>query len=334
MTYAKILGLFLGTLLIVACGRGEREHAQRQEKSTQALSSKELRIATQPAPLYGPVFVAKRKGWLEGELKELGVTVKWSSFVAGPPENESFFAGNQDIGVLGDTPAIIAKSAGLKSRVIGVSANGPKALAIVARDGTQIERPEQLRGKKIGVTKGSYAHHLLALVLEKGNLKEEDVKIIHLPPADLVNAFNAGELDAASTWEPFLSRIEVGKARRIADGSGIKQGTLVIIAMDEFAKNNPEIVRRFLLAYRRGFEFIKEHPKEAANLIADEVKMEPQAYERLIPVFDYNPVITSDTYRELKATEAFLRSKSLTKNLVDIDAFVDTTYLRTIGLAK
>ncbi|MGC4063900.1 MAG: ABC transporter substrate-binding protein [Polyangiaceae bacterium] len=198
----------------------------------------------------------------------------------------------------------------------------------------RIERPEQLRGKRIGVTKGSYAHHLLALVLERANLKEDDVKIIHLPPANLVNAFNAGEVDAASTWEPFLSRIEVGKARRIADGSGIKQGTLVIIAIDEFAKNNPKIVERFLLAYRRGYEFIKERPKEAAELIAEEVKLEPQAYERLIPVFDYDPVISTDTYRELKATESFLRSKSLTKNAVDIESFVDTSYLRAAGLIK
>ena len=36
------------------------------------------------------------------DLAKDGVTVKWSSFVAGPPENESFAAGQQDAGFMGD----------------------------------------------------------------------------------------------------------------------------------------------------------------------------------------------------------------------------------------
>jgi sulfonate transport system substrate-binding protein len=330
-----VYGLLFGLTLLIGCGK-KADPAPIGSASAAPIpvGASELRIATQPAPIYAPIFIAKQKGWLEEDLKGDGVTVKWSSFVAGPPENESFFAGQQDVGVIGDTPAIIARAAGLKSRIIGLSATGPKALAIIARGETKIEKPEQLRGTKIGVTKGSYAHHLLALVLEKAGLKTSDVNIIHLPPADLVNAFNSGDVDAASTWEPFLSRIEKGSAKRIADGTGLKQGALVIFAIDAYAQRNPRIIDKFLKAYVRGYEFLKEHPKEGIDLIAPEVKLEPAQLEKVLTVLDFNPAITPATYDELKATESFLRSNGLSRAPVDINAFVDESYVKAAGINK
>src|SRR5690349_20427113 len=93
----------------------------------------ELRIATQPIPHYAPIFVAKHKKWLEEELAKVGAkpAIKWASFAAGPPINESFAAGQQDFGFLGDTPAIIGKAAGINTRIIGLTSTGPKSLAVI-----------------------------------------------------------------------------------------------------------------------------------------------------------------------------------------------------------
>ena len=90
----------------------------------------EIRIATQPIPHYAPIFVAKKKGWLDEELAKAGAPeTKWASFAAGPPINESFAAGQQDIGFLGDTPALIGRAAGIDTRIIGITSVGPKTLA-------------------------------------------------------------------------------------------------------------------------------------------------------------------------------------------------------------
>jgi sulfonate transport system substrate-binding protein len=292
----------------------------------------ELRIAIQPAPLFAPIFVAKQKHWLEDDLKKAGITVKWSSFVAGPPENESFAAGQQDVGVMGDTPALIARAAGQNTRVIGISAVGPKALAVVVPKGSTIKSPAELRGKRVAVTKGSYSHHLLYVVLKNAGLKFSDIKLIHLPPADLVSAFTRGDVDAASTWEPYLSRLEDEGARLLVDGTGIKKGELVIIAVDEYAKQNPRLVEKFLQTYKRGQDFIKANPKQAAELIASEVKLTPEQLSKVLTKLDFDPVIRPEHIDELKKTEEFLRTNELIKNSVDIDKFVDASYLKSAGL--
>jgi sulfonate transport system substrate-binding protein len=252
--------------------------------------------------------------------------------VAGPPENESFAAGQQDVGVIGDTPAIIARAAGQNTRVIGISAVGPKALGVVVPKGSPIKSPAELRGKRVAVTKGSYAHHLLYVVLKNAGLKFSDIKLIHLPPADLVSAFTRGDVDVASTWEPYLSRLEDDGARLLVDGTGIKKGELVIIAVDEYAKQNPRIVEKLLQVYKRGYDFIKANPKETAELIASEVKLTPEQLVKVLAKIDYDPVIRPEHIDELKKTEEFLRNNELTKNPVDIDKFVDVSYLKSVGL--
>jgi sulfonate transport system substrate-binding protein len=291
----------------------------------------ELRIATQPAPLYAPIFIAKQKHWLEDELRKDGITVKWSSFVAGPPENESFAAGQQDIGFIGDTPVIIARAAGLDTRIVGTAVIGPKALALVATRKSGIKTLADLKGKRVAVTKGSYAHHLLYLLLQKAKLNADDVKLIHLPPAYLVNAFNHGDVDAAVTWEPFLSKIEEN-GTRIADGTGIKQGLCVIFARQEYARANPQIVASLLKAYQRGYDFLKAHPQEAARLVAPETRLPPEQIVALFSKLDFSPVIRAGNVQELKRTEEFLRTSSLSRSRVDIDSFIDAQYLKQAGL--
>lgn len=296
--------------------------------------SSEIRIATQPSPIYAPIFIAKENGWLEDDLKKDGVAVKWSSFTSGPPINESFAANQIDIGFLGDTPPIVAKSAGQDNIIFSTSAIGPKAIAVAVQKDSPIKTPADLKGKKIGVTKGSYTHHLLVLVLKNAGLKTDDVKLIHLAPPDLVTTFAKGEIDAAATWDPFLLQLEDAGGKILVDGTGIKEGLLVIVANRQYAEANPNAIKKLLLAYNRGNEFIKANPEEAAKIVAKHVKLNPEQTAKLLKKFDYSQPITPTTIAELKKTEEFLFDNSIIRKHVDIDSFVDAKYLKDAGLQK
>jgi len=294
-------------------------------------AANELRIATQPIPHYAPIFVAKQKKWLEEELAKAGAkpVVKWTSFAAGPPMNESFAAGQQDIGLLGDTPAIIAKAAGINTRIVGLTSSGPKSLAVIVPITSKIRTPKDLKGKKVAVVKGSYAHHLLVLVLQKGGLTTRDVELINLSQADSATAIVNGNIDAAAVWEPLITRLEGQRAVRVlADGSGIKKGVLVIIATNDILTRHREQVKAFLKAYQRGARFIAANPREAAKLIAAEVNLPADQLLRVLAKFDFNPGLHKDDIEEIRKSEAFMRSTALIKTQVNIDAFVDTSLTR------
>lgn len=298
-------------------------------------ASPELRIATQPIPQYAPIFVARHKKWVEEELAKTGAKaeIKWSSFAAGPPINESFAAGQQDFGFLGDTPAIIGKAAGINTRIVALTSTGPSSLAVVVPARSKIASPRDLKGKKVAVVKGSYAHHLLVLVLQQGGLTTGDIQLINLSQADIATAIASGDIDAAAVWEPLITKLESqGAVRVLRDGTGIKKGALVIVATDDYARKNREQAKAVLRAYQRGVAFIKANPAEAARLISADVNLPPELLVKIFSKFDYSPAIQADDVAELKKTETFMLGAGLIKAPVNIDGFVDLALNKESGL--
>jgi sulfonate transport system substrate-binding protein len=324
-----ISGLVM-SVLITGCGSSNSESGSSKNAGS---SAKEIRIATQPIPQYAPIFVAKKKGWIEEELKNAGVTVTWSSFESGPPMSESFASGGQDIGLVGDSAAIIPKAAGQDNRIIAKAASAPQGLAIIVGKNSPISSPLDLKGKKVSVAKGSYAHHLLVIVLKNNGLTTDDIQLINMTQGDTATALAKGDVDAGVVWEPIITKLEdSGVARVLVDGTGIKNGLLVSVATNKFATNNPTWVQAYLKAYQRGVEFIKTSPQEAAALIADEVRLSPEQLLKIIAKCDFNPAITVEDIAELKKSEVFMKEVALINNHVDIDTFVDTTYAHAVGI--
>lgn len=107
-------------LLMFGCG-------SKQEASSE--TGTHLNIAIQPVPGYVPLYVLRDKGWLTDALKEDAVDINFTEFESGPPENKSFAAGQQDIGVMGNVPSISGIAAGQNRSIIGISYNGEQATA-------------------------------------------------------------------------------------------------------------------------------------------------------------------------------------------------------------
>lgn len=106
-------------------------------------------------------------GYLDEEFNKIGEKYEWTDFNSGPLVNEAVASGSEDIGFMADMPAILAKSSGQDIQIIGNVAYGEKALALIVGKDSDITDPSQLKGKKIAYVKGSYAQHLLSLILEK-----------------------------------------------------------------------------------------------------------------------------------------------------------------------
>jgi len=290
-----------------------------------AAQAEELRIATQPIPLYAPLYVAKNKKWLDEELAKSspGTTAKFSTFAAGAPINESFAAGQQDIGLLGDTPTIIGNAAGIERKTIAV---------IVGYD-SPIHSPKELKGKKVAVPKATYTEHLLSLVLEQNGLTLKDVEQINLPNAEVGPAIIAGSVDAGAVWEPALTRFESQKAVRVlADGTGLKTGLLAIVATPEAISGKREALKAFLRAYVRGAEFIRTNPHEAAQLVSADVNLPPDLTEAVFAKLNFSPALTDGDVAEFKKTEGYIYSIGLIKNRVDVDAIIDRSVAAEAGL--
>lgn len=119
---------------------------------------------------------------------------------------------------------------------------------------TEINSVEDLLGKKIGVPRFSEGHTLIAWLVQNSDLSEENKKsiidnlIMFDTPDDTATAFFAGELDAAATWQPYLSQaMETTGCKILFDTSNANNLVLDGIVFNaDYIENNKEAVETFI----------------------------------------------------------------------------------------
>jgi sulfonate transport system substrate-binding protein len=288
-----------------------------------------LRVGAQPFPLYSSIYVAHNLGFIKEELDAIGATYKWSEFNSGPLVNEAVAAGTQDIGFMADQPAIIARSSGLDIQIIANVAVGEKALAVLVPTDSKIASPKDLKGKKVAYVTGSYAQHLLALVLNGAGLSFDDIDSINLAAADQPLALQTGQVDAIVVWEQYISILENrGTARVLIDGTGIKKGNMVTYAIADYAEKHPLVIQAYIKAGQRASDLIEKDPRAAAEAIYEKFNLDVDTMEKVLKKFNFSQALTKDDIEEITKVKNYILAGGIIQNDVNIDKFINTSYLR------
>lgn len=119
---------------------------------------------------------------------------------------------------------------------------------------SKIQSIEDLVGAKVGVPKYSEAQSLVIWFVNKSDLTDDQKKevienLILLEDAEQTGqAFFAGSLDVAATWEPYLSTAENSTNSHILFSTASSNKLIMdgILFRSDFAKTNPEIVSSFI----------------------------------------------------------------------------------------
>ena len=186
----------------------------------------------------------------------------------------------------------------------------------------------ELKGKKVAYATGSYAQHLLAVLLDKEGLKLEDVESINLGAGDQPAALASGEVDAIVIWEQYISQLTSdGTAKVLADGTGVKRGNMITYILSDYADQNPEVVKAWIRALNRGNELLKNDPDKAAEAVAEDFGVTPELMRKIIDNFTYSTELTPDDIAEITAVKDFSLEAGIISEDVDILTFINTEYL-------
>ena len=115
---------------------------------------------------YGKLVLLKSKGTLEEKLKAAGYKVVWTEFPSGPPLLEALNVGAIDFGNTGEAPPIFAQAAGAPIQYVAYEPPAPKGEAILVPKDSKLNSVADLKGKRVGFTKGSSAHNVVIATLE------------------------------------------------------------------------------------------------------------------------------------------------------------------------
>ncbi|PST45566.1 ABC transporter substrate-binding protein [Bifidobacterium callitrichos] len=302
-------------------------NASDKSKGSNSGSTTTVRIAAQPYPLYSDIWVAYEEGYLKEELAKAKASFTWDSFKSGPLVNEAVAAGNADVGYMADLPAIIAKSTGQDISIVSNVAYGEKALAVLVPKDSPIKSVADLKGKKVGYAVGSYAEHLLALLLSKDGLTLNDVTSANLSADDQVAALQNKSVDAIVIWEQYITKLEDdGTARVLADGTGIKRGNMITYFTTDYAKQHPEVVKAYNRAVQRGADLINKDPDKAAAAVSKDFGVSTDQLKTIWTRLTFTTKLESADIDAIKQVEDFAWKNGILKSEVDVDKLIDTSY--------
>jgi sulfonate transport system substrate-binding protein len=228
------------------------------------------------------ITLLKVNGELEKALDPLGVKITWHEFTSGLPILESLNVGNIDFSAdVADTVPIFAQAARAKIVYVAEEAASPGAQAIVVAASSPIQAVADLKGKKVAVTKGAGSHYLLLAALTRNGLTFKDIKPAYLSAADGRAALVSGNVDAWVAWDPFLSSAQRASGVRIvADGEGLASYKRYYLASDAFAAKRADVLTVVFAKLQETGTWVKAHPKEAAEILAPQWKIDAETIEQ------------------------------------------------------
>lgn len=236
---------------------------------------KPLRIGYVFAMANAPALIADKEGF----YREEGLNVDLKALGDGPVIQQALAAGELDVAYVGTPPVYQWFSRGLQSRFLAKVNYGQAAVIVDAK--SPINSLEALKGKKLaGVKKGSGMDVLLRgyVLKEKAGLNpDKDLDIIDMPPGNMNAALERGIVDAAFSWEPFVSQSLLrGSSRVLLDVNKALPNYpwYVVIALPKTLQERPDDVVKLLRAHRKAIAFLNENPDESNRIIAEAFKLE------------------------------------------------------------
>ncbi|MCF1481086.1 MULTISPECIES: aliphatic sulfonate ABC transporter substrate-binding protein [Rhizobium/Agrobacterium group] len=197
----------------------------------------------------GLPVIARQQGVIEAALKSQGTSVSWVEFAAGPPLVEALNVGSVHVGWTGDAPPIFGQASG--AAIVYAAALPPngKGEGIVVKTSSGIKDLAGLKGRKVAVGKGTSAHNLVVVALEKAGIGFDEITPVYLGPADAAAAFASDKVDAWAVWDPFLAIAETRyDLVTLARSSEVLDVKTYFLANRDFAARHPDTLATVLKA--------------------------------------------------------------------------------------
>jgi NitT/TauT family transport system substrate-binding protein len=219
---------------------------------------------SQPLSEQTNIFAAQEFGW----FKDVGLEFKFVPGAGGGAAVKHLLAGNADIAFANIEPLLFAVERGSDLKAV-YNIYPQNVFNVVSLKTQNITKPEDLKGKKIGVySMESGTRHNLRIMLRAVGLDESNVDVI---PTGVLNfaPLMQGQVDATAATDTGLWLAQqrgLGEVNIIEARDYLNTPTDVFIVTSSFYETRQHDLKGFLQAYKHGTQWMMDHPDQAAEM--------------------------------------------------------------------
>lgn len=247
---------------------------------------KKITIAYTYQPQCTLIHVAKEKGFFAEE----GLDVVPLMHQYGKTALRAVLENEADLATVAETPLLFSILNDDKIFILSTIVVSSKNSAIIARKDADINTANELKGKKIGVTPLTTGDFFLDSLLLANGMTRKDIVAVPVRPDDMEEALKQRKIDAASTWNYPLTQIKhlLGENGILFFDEDIYTETFNLASKQDFVTKNPEVIKQLLKAVVKAQEYVKNHPKEAQEIMARVTSISPDLIKEVWDAFSFN----------------------------------------------
>lgn len=280
-------------------------------------------------------YIADKKGFFRDEGLDVNLKVYESLGEESKDYSEGRLHGRGNLTL----DAIKEAQNGINHKVVlGVDySNG--ADGIIAS--SSVKSFKDLKGKKVAFEAGTIEEFFFLYALEQNNMTLKDVVGVDLDPEKSAEALINGEVEAAVTYEPFLSEAKTKTNGNMVFSSGEAQGLImdILTFKTDFIEQNPEAMQALIKAYYRGLDYVKTNPDESHAIAAEVMKDTKEnvaaqlktllllSPEENKTAFTFAPGLQS-IYANLRKSSDFLEAQGQGDEKLDVDKMVEPRFVK------
>lgn len=295
-----------GLLRVLTCGMGTLAGVRAPASAQAAPALTTVNVGLFPAPDMATFLYAQR----EESFRKAGLDVHAQTMQNGGAAVSAMVGGSLDIAYANSFTLIQAHQHGLPVKLVfpgGVYDSAAPTIRLVVGGDSPIKTASDLTGKTIGV---SLVHDITGLSvtawLAQGGVDPSTVHFLELPPPLMLPSLQSHRIDAALSFDPFLSSLLSGGARAIGapfDAIGRHFLAAAWFTLEPWATQHPAAVRGFVSVMARTATYVNAHYEEMVPVLADYSKIPPEVL-RAMPHVPVPPAVTAASVQPVIDTAA------------------------------
>jgi len=208
-------------------------------------------------------MVGQEKGFFDEKIK-----IQHKILDDADARHAAFRSGSLDIMISSVDLFAMESVQGIDGEIILITDESWGSDGIVVKN--EINSVSDLEGKSIAFARATPSQFLLySLLLENGVSFDKIKQTVVNDPSIAAQVFLSGSVDAAVTWEPFLTDVmERRQGKILATSRDIPNVIVDILVCNKKFAQKPELIKAFIEGWLKSVEYIKENPDEAKRIIA------------------------------------------------------------------
>ncbi|MGV9452037.1 ABC transporter substrate-binding protein [Streptomyces sp. NPDC003635] len=281
-----LAGLTAGTFLfaLTACGSSDDGGSSDGAGSSGGVTT--VTVGLIPIVDVAPVYLGQKKGFYEKH----GLKLKLTTAQGGAAIVPAVVSGQYQFGFSNMTSLMIAQSNSVPVKAIanGIASTGEDGEdfgALTVKKDSAIKSPKELEGKKVAVnTLKNINETAVRESVRKAGGDPDEVQFVELAFDQMPAALDAGRIDAAMVVEPALATVKSQGGAEIAS-SLVDVAQDLTVAMyftsDQYARENPEVVKKFQDATAESLAYADAHPDEVRQIVTSYTKIPATVLEQV-----------------------------------------------------